>query len=275
MAWRGSPERRGSSGSTRPWSLRSRAGPVGLAARQGPSVRAFLLQRADRRTRAGLECRVRAVLLVRCLQPRRRSPRSTSGFRTAAAVDFLNEKTESSVAVFLELQSLGELRGDIVLGSPNADEFPYVWLLTQDSKASRIHPAAVRHEALVRGRAASARRCPRGDVADPVAVSRAIRSLAHARRRGRPAAAVVFCPIVGPEVCSVPGTVWGEGVTKIHRLTVNEALLDWAKAEPIRSSRAPGLSADRHNAGDDAAANRLLRVLSDMESAAGAITLPN
>ena len=52
-----------------------------------------------------------------------------------AAVDFLNEKTNPTT--FQELQSLGELRGDLVLGdAAGPRQFPYVWLLTQDSKAT-------------------------------------------------------------------------------------------------------------------------------------------
>ena len=50
-------------------------------------------------------------------------------------IDFMSKKTESAVAVFADERSLGSLRGDVVLGWINPG-FPFVWLLTQDSKAT-------------------------------------------------------------------------------------------------------------------------------------------
>jgi hypothetical protein len=52
-----------------------------------------------------------------------------------AQIDFLNENTKSAVPVFQDQQNLGILRGDIVLVR-TALPFPYVWLLTHDSKAA-------------------------------------------------------------------------------------------------------------------------------------------
>src|SRR5262249_57867442 len=51
-----------------------------------------------------------------------------------AEVDFLNQKTNN--ITFQEIQTLGGLRRDIRLIARQTDRFPYVWLLTQDSKAS-------------------------------------------------------------------------------------------------------------------------------------------
>ena len=51
-----------------------------------------------------------------------------------ARVGFLNDKTLP--ITFQELQTLGELRGDIEPPEQDTDQFSYVWLLTQDSKAS-------------------------------------------------------------------------------------------------------------------------------------------
>ena len=177
------------------------------------------------------------------------------------SVDIVNEKTASSVVVFLELQSLGELRGDVVLGSPNADEFPYVWLLTQDSKASaftrllfalkpwyRLEPRQLDGARVV-------------TIADPVAVSRAYALWLMLDAADDQPPQSSSAPSWVRKFAPFLGRLWGEGVTKIHRLTVNEALLDWAKAEPDPFLAGARFIADRHNAGDDAAANRLLRVL--------------
>ncbi len=51
-----------------------------------------------------------------------------------AQVEFLNNKTNPMT--FLELQTLGDLRADIRLGWHDPHAFPFVWLLTQDSKAT-------------------------------------------------------------------------------------------------------------------------------------------
>ena len=59
-----------------------------------------------------------------------------SRFPPGAEVDYLNDKTNS--ITFQELQTLGALRGDVRLLARRTDRFPYVWLLTQDSKAGTL-----------------------------------------------------------------------------------------------------------------------------------------
>ncbi len=87
-------------------------------------------------------------------------------------IDFLSEKTKSAVAVFADERSLGTLRGDVVLGWINPG-FPYVWLLTQDSKATSftrllfaMQPWYSRDPVQLDGARVAT-------VSDPVAVSRA------------------------------------------------------------------------------------------------------
>ena len=46
-----------------------------------------------------------------------------------------NERTNTPT--FEELQSLGDLRGDLLLTTTDPQAVPYLWLLTQDSKAWR------------------------------------------------------------------------------------------------------------------------------------------
>ncbi|WP_435009303.1 ArnT family glycosyltransferase [Tundrisphaera lichenicola] len=50
------------------------------------------------------------------------------------SIDFINDLINTPT--FACLQELGELRGDIVLGTPDATVMPYVWILTHDSKAN-------------------------------------------------------------------------------------------------------------------------------------------
>ena len=52
-----------------------------------------------------------------------------------AEIDFFNELTKTSVWVFQDQQTLGVLRGDITLAAQSPSRFPFIWLLTQDSKA--------------------------------------------------------------------------------------------------------------------------------------------
>ncbi len=55
-------------------------------------------------------------------------------FPPHAQVDFLNKKTDTALPVFYEYRNLKALRSDIILQELD-ENLPYVWLLTQDSKA--------------------------------------------------------------------------------------------------------------------------------------------
>jgi hypothetical protein len=133
--------------------------------------------------------------------------------------------------------------------------------LTQDSKASAFTRLlfamkpwyAVERPQVDRARVAT--------VADPVAVSRA-RALwlmldapddQPPDRPSTPAWVRRFVPFLG--------RFWGEGLTKIHRLTVNEPLLDWARTDPQGFLNAARALVENGKAGDDPGASRLWSVL--------------
>jgi hypothetical protein len=179
-----------------------------------------------------------------------------------ANVAFLNDKTETSVMTFADLQSLGRLRSDIHLGARDTSRFTYVWLLTQDSKASAFT------RLLFDMKPWYARRPPQLDglrvvtVADPVAVSRAWALwLMTDAPDDRP-----------PERPEVPdwvnryapflGRFWGKGLTKVRRLSLNEPLFDWARRDPEGLRAAAKELADRGEPGDDPGARRLMDTLS-------------
>jgi hypothetical protein len=94
------------------------------------------------------------------------------GLPRGAQITFLDDLS-SPVMVGQDLQSLGALRSDLVLGLGNPRQFPFVWLLTHDSKAVPVTRLlyqmtpwlAVQPRQLDGIRVAT--------VADPVAVSRA------------------------------------------------------------------------------------------------------
>ncbi len=160
-----------------------------------------------------------------------------------AQVDFLNDNTKTAVPVFHDLQNLGILRGDINLYRTDV-AFPYVWLLTQDSKAS----AFTRLLFGMRPWYASTPRQLDGarvlSVCDPVAVSRAwaLELLLDAPDRSRPdpAAAPAWVRRFVPWL----GRLWGDGLladydrnghplrVKVHRLAVNPDVLAWSRSDP-------------------------------------------
>jgi hypothetical protein len=180
-----------------------------------------------------------------------------------AQVDFFNDKTNPMT--FLELQSLGELRPDIRLGWHDTDHFPYVWLLTQDSKASAFTRLLF---ALTPWYASTPKQLDGlrvATVADPVAVSRAY-ALALLLDAGAEA------PHAPPRVpgwvrrfAPFLGRFWGKGLTKVAPLGVNKDLLAWAKTDPDGLLAAANLLAKQRDPGDDPGARRLWKALTRTE----------
>jgi len=178
-----------------------------------------------------------------------------------AEVDFLNDKTNPMT--FGELQSLGELRGDVVLGWRDLGRFPHVWLLTQDSKASAFTRLLFAMRPWYERRPRQLDGLRVATVADPAAVSRAwaLWLLLDApddrppRRTTAPAWVHGYAPWLG--------RFWGEGLTEVRRLNCNGGVLRWAREDP-EGLRAAARSVVEHRgpaAGDPGAA-RLWSALS-------------
>jgi hypothetical protein len=153
-------------------------------------------------------------------------------FPRDAEVDFFNDMTETSGIVFQELQALGALREDIRLVARRDDRFPFVWLLTQDSKSS----ALTRLLFAMRPWYASEPRQLEGarvvTVADPLAVSRAwaLQVLLDApdRSGNQPPAAPLWVRRHAPGLARF----WGDGLRKARRLTLNQRILSWSRSDP-------------------------------------------
>jgi hypothetical protein len=126
-----------------------------------------------------------------------------------AAVDFLNERDRPPT--FQELQELGELRSDLVLETRHPNAFPYVWLLTHDSKATPFTRLLFAMQPWYALRPCQLDGLRVATVADPVAVSRAWALWLLAERGGFAEAR--------PRV-SLPG--------------FNQAIFDWARSDPDR-----------------------------------------
>jgi 4-amino-4-deoxy-L-arabinose transferase-like glycosyltransferase len=176
-----------------------------------------------------------------------------------AAVVATNEY--SQVPTFAELQTLGALRPDLRLDGDAPDGFPFVWLLTHDSKAdaySRLlfamEPAYERRPTQLGGLRVAAVSDP-----DDAALALALKQLAGAERAARPARA----PLPGWIRSAAPwlARFWGEGLARPPRPAVNEAIFEWARADPEGLRRAARAVAERRD--DEDGAGRLMAILSE------------
>jgi hypothetical protein len=175
-----------------------------------------------------------------------------------AAVDFLNPNTTPDT--FADLQALGQLRSDIVLGLRDPTTFPFVWLLTQDSKATAFTRLLFAMRPWYESRPRQLDGLRVATVADPAAAARAwaLELLLDAPSGGplEPARAPAWVRDYAPAL----GWFWGDGVPRSPRLNIDRRSLDWAQKDPdgIRAAARAILARDVL-AGDGA--SRLLAIL--------------
>lgn len=143
---------------------------------------------------------------------------------------------------FLELQSLGELRKDLQIGYREGDPPPFMWLLTQDSKAT----ALTRLLFCMKPYYASTPRQLDGlrvfSIVGPEGVSRAI-ALELLLDSGGAATPDPVSPLPERWARRVPwlSRLWGAGLIRANRLGINERVLGWAKRDPqgfLKAARA-------------------------------------
>jgi hypothetical protein len=189
------------------------------------------------------------------------------GLPPKATVDFLNDKEKTANMVFMDLQSLGALRGDIDLEPRGPKElvddlrpgvgFPYVWLLTHDSKASAFTRLLFAMKPWYARRPKSLDNLRVLTVADPPAVARAwalwLLTDAPDRTPPDPPAAPLWVRDYVPWLARF----WGDGVTKVARLAVNEPMLAWARSDPEGLRAAARALASGRPIADDPDALRL------------------
>ena len=170
-----------------------------------------------------------------------------------AAVDFLNPLINTpSLAC---LQELGALRGDIVLGAPDRDKFPFGWLLTHDSKATPLTRLLFAMEPFYARRPGQLGGARVVTVDSPATVARAWALDILTRGDATPPP-----PARAPEwvrssaVLRPLGRLWGEGVTPGPARTVDPLILAWARTDPNglleaagAIARGPGADLDRTN----------------------------
>ena len=160
-----------------------------------------------------------------------------------ATLDKLNQKLpEGATVAFLNglintpslgcLQDLGKLRSDIILGSPDASQIPYGWMLTHDSKANpfdrllfAMKPLYARTPAQLDGL-----RVVTLDEPSTVARAWALDLLTHVATPSpvlRAPGWVRSSPWLAPL-----GRFWGEGVTMGPVLAVDPTIFTWARSDP-------------------------------------------
>jgi hypothetical protein len=161
-----------------------------------------------------------------------------TGLPHGAMVDMFNERT-ASLTTFEELQSLGALRRDIRLRTRDPNRFPYVWLLTQDSKAwslTRLFFVMRPWYALQPPQLDGLRVAT---VDDPVAVSRAWALW-----------------LLASETEPRTGGMW-----RVPRPTVNAGIFQWARSDPEGLRAAARAVAGGKADPDDPAVGRLRTIL--------------
>ncbi len=150
-----------------------------------------------------------------------------------AAFDGMNPLTQPPT--FDCLQSLGALKASIRLGAPDRDRFPYLWILTHDSKASAFTRLAFAMTPFYerRPRQLDGLRIVTVDAPGTVARAWALDLLAgddHNKtpRPPEPPTAPAWVRSVVPPLARL----WGDGLTKARPLRVNEPAFAWASADP-------------------------------------------
>jgi len=178
-----------------------------------------------------------------------------------AEVDFLSDLTHTAVPVFSDQQSLGIVRGDIQLARTSHSKFPYTWLLTQDSKASAFTRLLFAMRPWLASQPRQLGGAQVAAVADPVAVSRAwaLQLLLDAPDLNKhdPPAAPLWVRTHAPWLARF----WGDGLVKAHRLTLNQAVLDWSRSDPDRLLAAARTIAANESIEQDPGAQRLMGFL--------------
>jgi 4-amino-4-deoxy-L-arabinose transferase-like glycosyltransferase len=178
-----------------------------------------------------------------------------------AELDHLNPKTETSMQVFYDLQSLGHLRPDIRLGRRGADRFPHVVLLTQDSKATAFTRLLFAMEPWYASEPPQVGRLRVATVAEPTAVSRAWALSLLADGPGIPRADEPRAPEWIRSSLPILKRFWGEGLQLDAPLGLNRGVFDWARTDPEGLKAAARRIASMEAAEDDPAATRLGRLL--------------
>ena len=176
-----------------------------------------------------------------------------------ASIDFFNSMINTPT--FDCLQELGELREDIVLGSPDPDRIPYGWTLAHDSKATSMTRLMFAMKPSYERRPGQLDGLRVVTVISPEAVSRAwaldvLTRAAGTREEPRAPTWIRKSPWLRPLA-----RLWGEGLARVPRPAVDESIFRWARADPEGLRAAARTIAGRKTIEPGSGAARLLSYL--------------
>jgi hypothetical protein len=166
--------------------------------------------------------------------------------------------SQSAPSTFDELQALGELRGEVRLGARSRDTFPYMWLLTHDSKASALTRLLFVMHPWYESRPHQLGGLRVAEVVGPEAVSRAWALQLLTDAPDRTPARAPLAPAWIRRGAPWLARLWGDGLTRARPLSVNESIFAWAARDPNMLRDAARAVAERR---DSPQARRLLAIL--------------
>jgi hypothetical protein len=148
-----------------------------------------------------------------------------------AEVQFASELSTPSM-VMAQHQDEGRIRGDISLGGRRPDQFPYMWLLTHDSKALCFTRALFVMTPWYESRPKQLGGARVLAVMDPPSVSRAwaLQLMCDAADRSPPEKP--NAPEWVRKTSKTLARFWGDGLDKAPRLAINEMIFQWAESDP-------------------------------------------
>jgi hypothetical protein len=134
--------------------------------------------------------------------------------------------------VMTQYQDEGRLRPDILLGGRRPDQFPFMWLLTHDSKADFFTRGLYVMKPWYKSRPKQLGQARVLAVMDPAAVSRAwaLQLMCDAPSNAPPPKPQA--PAWVQKSSKTLARFWGDGLDAAKPLTVNEPIFQWAQQYP-------------------------------------------
>jgi 4-amino-4-deoxy-L-arabinose transferase-like glycosyltransferase len=148
-----------------------------------------------------------------------------------AEIQFSSELSMPSM-VMTQYQDEGRLRPDILLGGRRPDQFPFMWLLTHDSKADFFTRGLYVMKPWYESRPKQLGQARVLAVMDPAAVSRAwaLQLMCDAPSNAPPPKPQA--PAWVQKSSKTLARFWGDGLDAAKPLTVNEPIFQWAQQYP-------------------------------------------
>lgn len=160
-------------------------------------------------------------------------------FPEGAEVQFASEFSTPTMVMQQHLDE-GRIREDISLGGRRPDQFPYMWLLSHDSKTLAFTRALFVMTPWYESRPGQLGGARVLAVMDPSSVSRAWAIQLMCDAPDRSPAPKPNAPEWVRKTSKTLARFWGDGLDKAPRLSVNEPMFQWAATDPETLRKAAG-----------------------------------